>query len=151
MNNHTDDNNETLNFVEVPPFWTGIIKDFFRQSINSIESAAKQIITITGIVTGIYFHAITFTDIRKEATTLAGIIYVLPIILWLLSLIFSFKVLNPKVYLMSFTTEEIAKENYRLLSKKKYSQYRYAYQLFLVGIAAVALALIHYLFMLPTG
>ncbi|HHV23418.1 MAG: hypothetical protein PHG79_03240 [Methanosarcina sp.] len=72
--------------AEPNPFWKQNAEKLVGESISSVEDSAKQFVTITGLLEGIYFHAVAFSDVRyAEGSSL--LIYVSPVILWLLSLI----------------------------------------------------------------
>src|SRR5437879_5874304 len=52
---------------EARTFWRELGKDLIRKSIDPINEAAKQIIAVTGILEGLYFNAITFSNLRGKA------------------------------------------------------------------------------------
>ncbi|MBN1877884.1 MAG: hypothetical protein JXA33_26925, partial [Anaerolineae bacterium] len=45
---------------ETREFWRDLARETVKTSAATIEETAKQIIGITGILEGLYFHAITF-------------------------------------------------------------------------------------------
>ena len=47
-------------------FWKDTAKGLLGESIKSIEETAKQIIGVAGILEGVYFHAIAYSDIRGQ-------------------------------------------------------------------------------------
>lgn len=65
--------------------------------LSSVEDTAKQFVAITGLLEGIYFHAITFSDV-KNVEGISVLIYAAPLVLWLASLIFALMVLVRKKY-----------------------------------------------------
>src|SRR4051812_33784117 len=71
---------------ETRAFWRRMGKSLVRETIGTIDKAAKQIVGLAGILEGLYFHAITFTDLRGKVTGNALWIYVAPIGLLLISL-----------------------------------------------------------------
>ncbi len=80
-------------------FWKDTARGLLGESIKSIEETAKQIIGVAGILEGLYFHAIAYSDIRA---TVEGfwpvVVYVLPLALWLASLCFALLVFFPRTY-----------------------------------------------------
>ncbi len=64
-------------------FWRDNARAMLGESIGALEGAAKQIIIVTSLLEGIYFHAIAFSKIKSSLTILSGIIYLAPF-LWFL-------------------------------------------------------------------
>lgn len=85
-------------------FWIEAGKSAVKNAVIKQEDAAKQLISITSILQGIYFAVISFSDLKKamisqqyqglELLALVGL-FVSPIIIWLFSLGFSVRVLVP--------------------------------------------------------
>ena len=72
---------------ETRAFWRDLGKDMARESIATIDETARQVITVAGILEGLYFHAIAFGDLRgKVAGGWPMAIYLAPIVLLLFSL-----------------------------------------------------------------
>ena len=65
---------------EPNPFWKQNAEKLVGESISSVEDTAKQFVTITGLLEGIYFHAITFLDV-KNVEGISVLIYVAPLVL----------------------------------------------------------------------
>ena len=82
---------------EPNPFWKQNAEKIVGESISSVEDTAKQFVTITGLLEGIYFHAITFSDVKSMEGSSVWI-YAAPLVLWLISLIFAVMVLVRKKY-----------------------------------------------------
>lgn len=89
---------------KIDDFWIETGRNAISDSIANQIDAAKQLISITSILQAIYFAAISFSDLKKElfsyqtnmgGTYLLILIFVSPIIFWLLSLAFSVRVLVP--------------------------------------------------------
>ncbi len=51
--------------TELDEFWLETARTAVRESIASLEEAAKQLIGAVTLVEGIYFAAISFSDLRK--------------------------------------------------------------------------------------
>ena len=45
------------------PFWKRNAEKLVGESISSVEDTAKQFVIVTGLLEGIYFHAIAFSDV----------------------------------------------------------------------------------------
>ncbi|MGD0951737.1 MAG: hypothetical protein ABR985_04980 [Methanotrichaceae archaeon] len=46
-------------------FWLETARSVSKESIGALEDAAKQLISITSLTQGIYFAAISFSDLKK--------------------------------------------------------------------------------------
>ena len=65
-------------------FWKDTAKGLLGESIQSIEETAKQIIGVAGILEGLYFHAIAYSDVRgKLGSGWLVLLYLTPLALWL--------------------------------------------------------------------
>jgi hypothetical protein len=51
-------------YSEPNPFWKKNAEKIVGESVSGIEDTAKQFVTITGLLQGIYFHAIAFSDMK---------------------------------------------------------------------------------------
>jgi hypothetical protein len=88
-------------------FWREVGRDMVRNSIETAESTAKQIIVVTGILEGLYFHAITFGDLRTGSLNGRQVlIYLVPIFLLLLSLTAALLVFFRRTYKFNFNSSE---------------------------------------------
>jgi hypothetical protein len=80
-------------------FWKDTAKGLLGESIKSIEETAKQLIGVAGILEGLYFHAIAYSDVRGQlASGWIVALYMLPLALWLASLGFALMVFFPRTY-----------------------------------------------------
>jgi hypothetical protein len=50
--------------TEPNPFWKHNAEKLVGESISIVEDTAKQFVTVAGLLEGIYFHAIAFSDVR---------------------------------------------------------------------------------------
>ncbi len=82
--------------VEPNPFWRENARKLVGESISTIEDVAKQLIAVNSLLEGIYFHAIAFSDVKPLLTNWIAAVYLAPIFLWLLSLVFAVLTLSPK-------------------------------------------------------
>jgi len=80
-------------------FWKDTAKGLLGESIKSIEETAKQIIGMAGILEGLYFHAIAYSDIRGQLGGVGPLLlYLLSLLLWLVSLLAALLVFFPPAY-----------------------------------------------------
>jgi hypothetical protein len=130
-------------------FWSRAVKDMLKESLTVIESASRQIITVNGIVIGIYFHAITYSKAAAHLTAFASVIYLAPVVCWLISLIFSLLVVGPKLRPMRFLNEEIARQDFFSITQDKFQKYRRSIISFIAGVGFLLVVLFHYLLIFP--
>jgi hypothetical protein len=130
--------------AEPNPFWKQNAEKLVGESISSVEDSAKQFIAITGLLQGIYFHAITFSDIR-EGLRFSVLIYIAPLLLWLLSLIFAMLVLFRKKYGININSSRNSKETFEKIAKEKYRFIRISGVFLILSFVALIIAVLHYL------
>ena len=126
-------------------FWRDNAKSMLGTSIESIESAAKQIIAICGILEGIYFHAITYSDIRGSIGIVSGIFYLAPLVLWLLSIIFAVLVFSPKVYHTNIASGRESKETFIKIVTYKHGMLKTSQTIFFISFIFLLIAMGLYL------
>ena len=52
--------------IEPNPFWLENAQKLVAESVSTIEDVAKQLIVVNSLLEGIYFHAITFSEVKPE-------------------------------------------------------------------------------------
>jgi len=143
----TEKNEEPITGLPESPmkFWRENAKSMLKGSIESIESTAKQIIAICGILEGIYFHAITYSDIRGCIGTVEGIFYLAPLFLWLLSILFAVLVFSPKVYHTNIASGTESKETFIKIVTYKHKRLKISQYIFFVSFIFLLIAMGFYL------
>jgi hypothetical protein len=83
-------------------FWVNLGDESTKGLVNSYVEAAKQLISLIGVIQGLYFVAISFTALKQivfqqdiPIRLLAGLIFILPVALWSLGLYYAIKVVMP--------------------------------------------------------
>ncbi len=114
-------------------------------SIKTIDETAGQIIAVAGILEGLYFHAITFSDIKGTLTGGKIVIYALPLALLVSSLIVAFIVFFPERYRVNILSSAGSKQAYEDILASKLLFMRIAAVLLVLGVAGVGLAMLTYL------
>ncbi len=137
---------EDIPFIpaEPNPFWKKNAEKIVGESISVVEDTAKQIVAVTGVLQGIYFHAITFSDMKK-AEGYSVLIYLAPLILWLLSLIFALMVLLRKRYKININSTSNSKEKFEEMVNIKYRYIRVSGAFLILSFVALAISILHYL------
>lgn len=130
--------------VEPNPFWKQNAEKLVGESISSIETTAGQFVVITSLLQGIYFHAIAYTDLRIwfEYSIL---IYIAPVVLWLLSLIFAVMVYFRGIYEININSSEDSKRVFHDVLKKKCSFIQISGVFLIFSFVALTVAILHYL------
>ena len=131
---------------EMRGFWRGIGKTMVRESIGTIDSAARQVIGVAGILEGLYFHAIAYSDLRGQVTggwTLW--IYVAPIALLLCSLVAALLVFVPDRYRVNLQSSQASRLIYERTLASKLLALRVSSGFLLLGVGAVFFAALTYL------
>jgi hypothetical protein len=134
---------------EPNPFWRENAERIVGESISTIEEAAKQLISINSILEGIYFPAIAFSDIKPGLTNLAAAVYLAPILLWILSLIFALLTLSPKKYAININSSYDSKERFNEIVSKKHNMLMLAEFFLILSFIALFAAVAHYLLAVP--
>jgi hypothetical protein len=133
------------NLEDASAFWRETGKELVRQSIKTIDDTARQIIAVAGILEGLYFHAISFSDIRGELSGGRIWVYILPIVLLVLSLMVAFIVFFPEHYHINILSSTGSKAAYEDIIKNKLLFMRIAAVLLILAVAGVGWALVTFL------
>jgi len=146
--NDKDQGGEILKeYVEEPDsYWIDRIKEILSKSIATIDSASKQMMAVTGIVLGIYFHAMPIKEFQSEFDTVSRFLYLIPFFFWFLSLIWAFLAFAPQRQILHFTSEMDARRDIEEVSRQKFNLFKTSFIFFLLGILALIAALVHYFF-----
>lgn len=137
---------ENIPFVPAEPntFWKKNAEKLVGESVSVVEDTAKQFVTITGLLQGVYFHAIAFSDIR-QAEGYSVLIYLAPLVLWLLSLIFAVLVLFRRRYEINIKSTSDSKEKFEEMVNTKYRYIHISGIFLILSFIALAVAFLHYL------
>jgi hypothetical protein len=134
---------------EPNPFWMENAKKLVGESISTIEDVAKQIIVVTSLLEGLYFHAITFSDLR--GTLSGGIVwvYLAPIVLWLASLFFAMWTLLPEEHEININSISSSKEAFEKIVSEKHLRLKVAEAFLLASFLPLLVAVYYYLTTMP--
>ncbi len=128
--------------------WLESCRQCVKESLGSIESAARQFITVNGVLIGIYFHAVVYTSTLRHrlAMIVPAFLFLLPLILWLMSLVVSMLVICPAMRELRLTSERDAERSFRRIVAYKYRYYQLAACLMTAGILVLVYLLGMYLY-----
>lgn len=130
---------------ELKEFWREAGREIVRKSIDTLEEVAKQILAVAGILEGLYFHAITYTDLRGKVSGGALAIYLTPVVLLLLSIVFSLVVFLPETYQFNIANWRLSKSRFEEISQSKLVAVRLASISLGLAVAALIVAVWKYL------
>jgi hypothetical protein len=83
--------------------WLEVLNTAIKNMPSSYDEPAKQLITISGVLQGLYFVAISFSTLKDQISIkcawdcIFNFVFILPVILWLGSLFFAIRVIMPKL------------------------------------------------------
>ena len=117
---------------KINPFWKENARKLVGESISTMESVAKEIIVVAGLLEGLYFHAITFSDLRGELEGDMLVVYLAPLALWLASLSLAILTLSRKDYQININSSSDSKQVFEAIVEKKYSRLKMA-EVFLIA------------------
>jgi len=126
-------------------FWQEIGRDSVAKSIDSLDEMARQLLTVAGILEGLYFHGITFSDLRGNLSGSSLLIYLAPIVLLLVTIGASLFVFFPEKFEADISSWQISKKNYESILQSKLKMIRIASWSFVVSVASLIVVVAVYL------
>jgi hypothetical protein len=149
-------------------YWLKVKREASAGSLTPLEEAAKQVVVITSLLQGIYFAAISFSNIKQVGNTsnmwfnLFVGISLITIALWMASLYFATRVFVPEIYSSTlnqttttsnqaeFTNQVILiREAFDKISTYKHQKLTTAVELLWWSFIPFALNILIYLIFLP--
>lgn len=130
---------------ETRAFWREVGQGMVKDSLQTVNEAARQVIGVAGILEGLYFHAIAYSDLRGTVSGGALLVYLAPIALLLFSLLAALAVFWPDRSRVNIRSHEACQLVYERTVKYKLLALRLASGLLAAGIVAVFVAVWTYL------
>ena len=140
--------------TEMDQFWQETARTAVKESVSSLEEAAKQLIGAVTLVGGIYFAAISWSDMKTIMAVqgwmawLRIALFVSPIVLWLACLVYATRVFTPETYQTNLSSPDLAEQFHRYLVSYKHKNLKRAHKALLAGFALMLLAVVSYLLLL---
>lgn len=126
--------------------WLALMESARDKSLETIDEAAKQLIGLDGLVSGIYFGAVTFANLKPAVLNpLSGALLLAPILLWFVSLVFAVLTIAPGKYPYNPHSPDDARRQYENMLARKYRRLQIALWLFVASVAVLGAALVVYL------
>jgi|PlaIllAssembly_1097288.scaffolds.fasta_scaffold1185883_1 hypothetical protein len=130
---------------EPNPFWKKNAECLVGGSIAAMEDTAKQIIVVSSLLEGLYFHAITFSDLRGELEGFMLAVYLSPLALWLAGLSFAMLTLSRKDYQININSSSDSKQVFEAIVKNKYYRLKMAEVFLFASFLPLIIAVYYYL------
>jgi hypothetical protein len=131
---------------ETRSFWRGVGKNMIHESIGTIDDTSKQLVAVTAILEGLYFHAIAFSSLRGKVSSFWPLtLYLLPIGLLLISLIAALSVFFPKRYPLNIQSSEAARLVYERVIRRKLLFLKVASAFLVLSIISLFVVVLFYL------
>lgn len=137
-------------------FWLSTVRDSAKGSVAALEDAAKQLVTITSLSQTLYFAAISFSDLKKSLSLMSAdnavldaIVFVLPVILWVVSLGCAVAVFKPRVYPVDLESPDDARDTFNAMVDYKHASLKRAHAWLRAGFVALIADIFLYLVALP--
>jgi hypothetical protein len=140
---------------ELDRFWVDVAHGMVKESVSALEGAAKQLISVASLLQGIYFAAISFSDLKKALDVqdnqgwLLVFLFVSPIIPWIISVGLAIRVFKPEFYTTNLQSPYLSRRMYEEIVSYKQRYLRYSYWALLVGFILLAMNIIIYLGCIP--
>jgi p-aminobenzoyl-glutamate transporter AbgT len=140
--------------TELDEFWLGTAKKSVLESVASLEDAARQLIAAVTVVEGIYFAAVSWSNLYQvmaisgTQADLRILLFISPIVLWLVCLFFAIRVFTPENYKTNLNSPQMAEQFYRQMVGYKHRNLKRAYWALLFGVTAMLAAVVCYFKML---
>jgi hypothetical protein len=131
--------------TKLNPFWKKNAEKLVGESVSIIEDVAKQIIVVTSLLEGLYFHAITFSDLRGSLSGGMVWVYLSPIALWLASLFFAMWTLLPEAHEININSTRSSKEVFEKIVSEKHLRLKIAEAFLLASFLPLMIAVYYYL------
>lgn len=127
-------------------FWRELMEKIVKESITSIESSGKQLIVIISGLQGLYLAIISFTRVIEEYSAAAKFLFLSPMILWMISLLYGILIFFPKPYEADLGSPDSAEETYRLIASRKHRYLKRSYILLFLSLCLIVVNIVIYVF-----
>lgn len=130
---------------EPNPFWKKNAESLVGGSIAAMEDTAKQIVVVAGLLEGLYFHAIAFSNLRGELEGFMLAVYLSPLVLWLASISFAMLTLSRNDYGININSSSDSKKVFEEIVKGKFLRLKMAEVFLLASFLPLMAAVYYYL------
>ena len=104
---------------------------------------------VTSLLEGLYFHAVTFSDLKGGLEGGMLLVYMAPLALWLASLSFAMLTLSRKDYQININSSSDSKQVFEAIVERKYSRLKMAEVFLIASFIFLLWAVYSYLTAMP--
>jgi hypothetical protein len=131
--------------AEARTFWLARGRSLVNDTPKAIDDAAKQAVTIAGVVVGFYVNAIFRTDFNAQVQNWwVKFFFMLPIVVLILSIASGLGVLVPSDMHININSSEAGRIAHELVFQKKFFRFRVAFFSLIIGLLLLCVALLSY-------
>jgi len=151
----TDVNDQEItrsgSLTKLDRFWLETAQGAAKDSLDALEEAAKQLISVTCLLQATYFAAIYLSNLKENLVAenasgwLLVLLFVLPVILWLASLSLAVRVFKPVTYKTNLSSPDLARQMYGEMVTYKQKQLQRAHLFLVLGLIPLVLNIVLYL------
>lgn len=132
--------------------WLKLMQAAREQSLAALDEGAKQLIGLDGLISGIYFGAVTFAQLPASVLSDANrVLFLAPVVLWLASLVAAILTLIPRAYRYNPQSPDEARAAYQRIVQTKDRRLQVALGFFAASLVALVVVLWVYLGMIASG
>ncbi len=122
--------------------WQAVLDAALRDSLHAVDDAAKQLTSLSGLVSGVYFGAVSIARTSAGAASLPNrLLFLLPMALWLGTLLGAVLALVPRVDASEARTLAEARQSSRRLLRTKHRWLQVSLGFFAVSLIALGAVL----------
>jgi hypothetical protein len=142
-------------------YWLNVKLQANPEGIRHLEEAAKEVIVITSFLQGIYFAAISFSDLKKVGDIgnfwfdVFVMLSLFAFVSWMSSLYFATRVFMPEYYPAGSSSSELSEQARQICNAysksldHKYKNLRLSFNLLWISFFPLAINILIYLTRLP--
>jgi hypothetical protein len=134
-------------------FWKTTVLELSKESISSIEGSAKHLIVAASFLEGVYFHALSFSELKTMFGVAASVnvhwllvaLFSAPVLLWLMVLGCATLALTTKKYIGHPDDPEDARRIFEEIANTKQRWLLWGLRLLMVSFAVLFVDIVLFL------
>ena len=122
--------------------WQAVLDATIKDSLHAVDDAAKQLTSLSGLISGVYFGAVSLTKMSAGAAPMPNrALFLVPMALWLGTLLGAVLALAPRTPATDARTRAEAREASRRLVRTKHRWLMVSLGFFVVSLIALGAVL----------
>jgi hypothetical protein len=131
-------------------FWERFIREKPLSDLQAVKDAAKQLVTITSALQALLLAVLPLKDIRSLVPGWKVLLFMIPSLLWLGSLVYSIRVFVPEeIPITSETDPTAVRDVLQERATKKVEHLKVAQVLLVLGLGALIIVTAFYFLSVP--